>query len=450
MEAARRQLVLAACLLAFTFSLYGATPTEDLKAALAELGALQERISLERKPMALEVSDLEQRISDRKKELRLVQTLQAKGRNELLSLKADLESSREQSDFIQRNLQDYALYFETRVHVSEVSQFSEVIKDAKVSGKNMELLEAAVERIENQLGGHRFDGKALAANGTLTEGQFLQVGPVVWFASTDKTVVGQAKLEVNSLEPVIVSPGLAHEPHLQLLVSTGVGAMPLDVSGGKAFLIEDTEDSLFEHIQKGGFVMIPILLLAVGSLLVALWKWVEMLRMRAASVPLVQSVVEQVNLGNREQALELATTLNGPVGRMLQAGIEHSNRSSELLEEILYEQVVKERPRLERRLPFIQLAAAIAPLLGLLGTVTGMIHTFKMIIVFGTGDAKTLSTGISEALITTEFGLVVAVAALLIHAFLSRRVKSVLASMEHVAISFVNGLNIGKEAGLKP
>lgn len=191
--------------------------------------------------------------------------------------------------------------------------------------------------------------------------------------------------------------------------------------------------------------MIPILMLAIGAMLVAIWKWVEMLRMKAAGVAEVQQVVAQVNRGDKEGATALANKIKGPVGSMLQVGIRHADRSKELLEELLYEQVVQERPKLERRLPFIQLAAAIAPLLGLLGTVTGMIHTFKMIIVFGTGDAKTLSTGISEALITTEFGLVIAVGALLIHAFLTRQVKAVMASMEHIAISFVNGLSIGKE-----
>ena len=91
-------------------------------------------------------------------------------------------------------------------------------------------------------------------------------------------------------------------------------------------------------------------------------------------------------------------------------------------------------------LPLIQVTAATAPLLGLLGTVTGMIKTFRLITVFGTGDAKSLSTGISEALITTEFGLIVAIPAIILGAILSRKAKSVVASMEQTAVSFVNGV----------
>ena len=89
-------------------------------------------------------------------------------------------------------------------------------------------------------------------------------------------------------------------------------------------------------------------------------------------------------------------------------------------------------------LPFVAVSAAAAPLLGLLGTVTGIINTFKLITVFGTGDVKTLSSGISEALITTELGLCVAIPSLLFHAYLSRKAKGVVDDMEKVGIAFVN------------
>ena len=82
----------------------------------------------------------------------------------------------------------------------------------------------------------------------------------------------------------------------------------------------------------------------------------------------------------------------------------------------------------------------LAPLLGLLGTVTGIINTFKLITVFGSGDVKSLSGGISEALITTKFGLIVAIPSLLLHAFLSRKAKGVTDQMEKSAVSFTDQL----------
>ena len=99
-------------------------------------------------------------------------------------------------------------------------------------------------------------------------------------------------------------------------------------------------------------------------------------------------------------------------------------------------------PKLERLLPFLSLTAATSPLLGLLGTVTGMINTFKLITVFGTGAPKRLSSGISEALVTPEYGLIIAVPCLLLFALLSRKAKGILASMEQTAVGFVNGLAV--------
>jgi len=97
-------------------------------------------------------------------------------------------------------------------------------------------------------------------------------------------------------------------------------------------------------------------------------------------------------------------------------------------------------------MPLIALTAATAPLLGLLGTVTGMIQTFQLITLFGTGDAQTLSGGISEALITTQFGLMVAVPALIVHALLSRKSKGVISNMEQTSIGFINGLSVRETA----
>jgi biopolymer transport protein ExbB len=104
-------------------------------------------------------------------------------------------------------------------------------------------------------------------------------------------------------------------------------------------------------------------------------------------------------------------------------------------------------PKLERHLGTLAVFGGIAPLLGLLGTVTGMIHTFQLVTVFGSGDAKLLSGGISEALITTEFGLAIAIPVLLIHAFFARRVRNMISHLEQTAVMMINALK-SQEAGL--
>ena len=106
----------------------------------------------------------------------------------------------------------------------------------------------------------------------------------------------------------------------------------------------------------------------------------------------------------------------------------------------MYEELLATQPKLESYLPVIQVTAATAPLMGLLGTVTGMIKTFKQITLFGTGDAKSLSEGISEALITTELGLVAAIPSLILYAILSRKTKAILSEMERLSSLFLNAL----------
>ena len=137
---------------------------------------------------------------------------------------------------------------------------------------------------------------------------------------------------------------------------------------------------------------------------------------------------------------EAAGEVSGAGGELLLAGVENADEKRGSLEEILYEKILACRPKLERFLPFMALTAAAAPLLGLLGTVTGMIKTFNLITIFGTGDAKSLSSGISEALVTTELGLCVAIPSLILHGLLSRMARQKIGDMEQTAVGFVNGL----------
>ena len=125
----------------------------------------------------------------------------------------------------------------------------------------------------------------------------------------------------------------------------------------------------------------------------------------------------------------------------MMVGVDNFHRKRRALEELLYEKMLGIRPKLERFLPFLAVTAAAAPLMGLLGTVMGMIKTFKLITEFGTGDAKSLSSGISEALVTTELGLVVAIPILIIHGILTRMSRGRIGRMEGAAMAFLNGIS---------
>ena len=212
--------------------------------------------------------------------------------------------------------------------------------------------------------------------------------------------------------------------------------------------MEATQETLLEHIKKGGVVMYPILGLAGAALLVALFKWLGLLFTRNPSQKRIRLLLGAVAGNDGEAAKEHASKVGGPTGKMLSDGVNHLGEPRSLIEEIMYERVLATRLKLQRLLPFIAICAASAPLLGLLGTVTGIINTFKLITVFGSGDVKTLSGGISEALITTEFGLIVAIPSLLLHAFLSRKARGVVDGMEKAAVSFIN--QIAKNESSRP
>ena len=183
---------------------------------------------------------------------------------------------------------------------------------------------------------------------------------------------------------------------------------------------------------------------ALLAFLTAAYKTFEIYSVKMPEPGALHGILAALNSGDKEKALQLAKQVRGPARLMLVDAVEHSDERKELIEEIMYERMIELQPKLERLLPFIAVTAATAPLMGLLGTVTGMINTFKLITIFGTGDARRLSGGISEALVTTEFGLIVAIPSLIMHALLNRRAQGVMANMERMAVSFVNGLAVNR------
>jgi biopolymer transport protein ExbB len=137
-----------------------------------------------------------------------------------------------------------------------------------------------------------------------------------------------------------------------------------------------------------------------------------------------------------QQACEQHTHV--PVARVLKAGMLCCDMRREEMENALQEGILKEIPSMERFLSTLGMLAAIAPLLGLLGTVTGMIDTFHVITLHGTGDPRLMSGGISEALVTTMLGLSVAIPLMLAQTLLNRTVDNRIGEMEEKAVSLVN------------
>lgn len=212
------------------------------------------------------------------------------------------------------------------------------------------------------------------------------------------------------------------------------GTLPADVSGGALFDAESKSRTFAEDVAVGGVLMYPILFFGLISLAVFLWKTASFARLRRAPKNAVSTMLSALEERGAEAA---ARRVGYPYGGMLSAMYEARNSSVSQLEEIAYEHMLSAGGRLHWGLSVLSVSATVAPLFGLLGTVTGIIKTFADLSAQGLGNARLLGAGIGEALITTEYGLIVAIPAFVAHAFLTRRARAVLADMEKLASSFL-------------
>ena len=197
----------------------------------------------------------------------------------------------------------------------------------------------------------------------------------------------------------------------------------VDPSRGAILSLLIQKPNLLERIQQGKLVGYVVLFIGVVGLLIAAERFVTLGR------------IERRMRAQRKD-IEHPNTEN-PLGRVLTAYYENQKVDTETLQLKLDEAILADVPPIERGLSTMKILAAVAPLLGLLGTVVGMIATFQAITLFGTGDPKLMAGGISQALVTTVLGLVVAVPLILLHSVLSGRSRKIIQTLEHQSSGIV-------------
>ncbi|MEZ9620780.1 MotA/TolQ/ExbB proton channel family protein [Vibrio sp. 10N.222.55.A3] len=269
-----------------------------------------------------------------------------------------------------------------------------------------ELSKSQIAFINGEGNTNKVDAYRLGSIGLVTE-----QGYVSWNTQREDAI---AYLKQPSNGPTLAS--------LSSLVDGEVSNVVVDPSRG--FMLEQLalEPSLTDRLQAGGVVGKVILgLLAIG-LIIAL--------VRGISLAIARQKI-RAQLKNPEQAGD------NPLGRVLAMYNKEQNQTVEALELRLLEAVVDEQTHLEKGLSMLKLLAALAPMLGLLGTVTGMIETFQVITQFGNGDPKVMAGGISMALVTTVLGLVAAMPLLLAHNILSTQAENIRNILEKQGIGLV-------------
>ena len=205
---------------------------------------------------------------------------------------------------------------------------------------------------------------------------------------------------------------------------------------------------MFEIVKAGGIVMVPLILCSILAAAITLERLWTLRSQRVVPEELVDKVWRWVENRTLSDKQILALQQHSPLGRVLAAGLANRHRDRSLMIEAIEDAGRHVAHELERYLNMLGTIAGISPLLGLLGTVTGMIRTFEAITVAGVGNPTAMASGIAEALITTATGLIIAIPALVAYRYLRGRVDGHVIDMEKESLKLVQAID--RASSLRP
>jgi len=417
-----------------------ATAKSDLAAALGELEKVRETITAEKPALAADFQSVERELEKKRRLVRIARMSQEDRQQAMRQLQSDLATRELDASYLAGLLKDHALKIgvtsspgEPSLGLDSAMIARDVTDSSAALAERLAVVGASLTRLDALFGGSQAPGKAVSPDGSVMEGTFAAAGPALFFKGPVSGIVIREK--GDDLPSVMEDGG-----EIDALFSGHQAMVRMDVTGGAATALEEVSGGPIDLVRKGGLWVWPILLLALLALVFGLIKAKSFAGYREPGETWVRSILAALGSHDIAKASSLAAEAKHPVGPVMARLIESSSHSNDVVEETLYEELMDVQSKAGSLLPVIAVTAATAPLLGLLGTVSGMIRTFNLITVFGSGDPKPLAGGISEALITTLFGLVVAIPALILHAFLSRRSQGIVQTTERLGLSFINGL----------
>ena len=231
-------------------------------------------------------------------------------------------------------------------------------------------------------------------------------------------------IDTNQVEFLPSQPDGVSKRKLRNLQNDSEGVFTVDLDPTRGAILDKLiqKKTFFQRIADGGLVGYVIILLGLGGVALA-----------SERIYVLRNVLTDI----REQEGSKTVDSENLLGMLIQTANENINESLDSLELILDEKIQSITPTIEIRVKAIKLIATVAPLLGLLGTVIGMIETFQAITLFGTGDPKLMAGGISQALVTTMLGLIVAAPLLFMHSYAENYSKTIISFLEAKASGIV-------------
>jgi biopolymer transport protein ExbB len=295
----------------------------------------------------------------------------------------------------------------------------------------------------------------LCADNTMIEAPVIRLGTVVAFGINDTGAAWYLAYTANGSATPFEWVRLTDEHAAKHLASSMPQWLKAGAVDGKLFVdvLQNSRSGdllgverktpgtvIRNFIRAGGIVMMPLGLICLWALILLVNRLVVYSMAHSRDDRFIDEAVEFLNQKRLPDAQSFAGRSRGVLARILGTCLKNSKWRRPVAEKAVRELLLAEVPALDKHLDTLAVLAAAAPLLGLLGTVTGMIRMFESITRFGTGDPKLLAGGISEALVTTEAGLAIAIPVLLIHNFLRNRRNHIQADMEMYAMRILNRL----------
>lgn len=404
------------------------TILHDIKLSQVQLAQLQEQVAQHKKLAALEVSELERSVFKLQKELKGKQEVASQSSTKMATDANNIKALEKDLTYIANNISAY---------LTDDNDLLSAVKPSAVNNSNalsivteLDGLTDLLELLDERLKPVFKPSMVVNAEGRLQNRDVLSLGPNHYFTDGNLTA-GTARFEAGVFKQVNDFP---KDERLSLLAlqKDGFAELTFDPTLGQLEKLTQAKEGVVEHVQKGGVWALPIIIFAVVALLIALLKAFQLFRLPAVKV--LQS-------NNVAQLYASSTVFKAGMGK-LQRGlfdVALSEASKQARDDKLFVLLDQYKYQLTKWISLVAITAAIAPLLGLLGTVSGMIETFKMMTLFGAGDPSVISGGISQALITTELGLLVAIPALILNAVLTRKANRYYQELENFALLLGQG-----------